>query len=309
MEENEMSALPDGIEVCYHIVNQNSGLPLEIENSSTSNGARAQQWAYGSGGSLDFEPRVIWKISPGILNKSNYLITNFNSGLPLEIEDSSTKDGAQCQQWTDSPARAGCEWNIKLLSGHLNDAPVPVYQIFNENSDLPLEIEDGSTENGAKCQQWGQDPSPRCSWYFKPVLALSGAGVISLLKSRFNPMQSTTNVNSYFPADEEYGTIDADKVEAIWGDSILNGHPYKAEVFDCDDFALIMKGAVAQWCYLNGKNIACLAGVAYGISPFTGAGHAFNWFVHPDLTLRLFEPQDGTWKDSLKEYSPFLLLY
>ncbi|MEU7233375.1 RICIN domain-containing protein, partial [Streptomyces chrestomyceticus] len=78
--------------------NAKSGKCLEIENSSTKNGARAQQWdCKGQAGAG-------WYLLD--LGGGNWSIVNAKSGKCLEIENSSTKNGARAQQW-DCKGQAG----------------------------------------------------------------------------------------------------------------------------------------------------------------------------------------------------------
>ncbi|MGK5732527.1 RICIN domain-containing protein [Streptomyces sp. URMC 124] len=78
------------------LVNTMSLRCLEIDNSSRSNGALAQQWACkGQAG-------AVWKFVKvaGSGTGSQYRIVNANSGKCLEIADSRKDAGAPIQQWT-----------------------------------------------------------------------------------------------------------------------------------------------------------------------------------------------------------------
>ncbi|MEU8966979.1 RICIN domain-containing protein, partial [Streptomyces sp. NPDC048491] len=68
------------------------GKCLEIANSNTADGARAQQWTCKG------IPTQQWAIKP-IDTTGNWNITNLNSGKTLEIDSSSKSDGAPAQQW------------------------------------------------------------------------------------------------------------------------------------------------------------------------------------------------------------------
>ncbi|MEU8435979.1 RICIN domain-containing protein [Streptomyces sp. NPDC029216] len=63
----------------------------------------------------------------------------------LEIENSSTENGAHAQQWTCNPQARGMLW-IKAYDGN--------WHITNYGSGNVLEVEDSSTRNGARVQQW-----------------------------------------------------------------------------------------------------------------------------------------------------------
>ncbi|MGK5631304.1 RICIN domain-containing protein [Streptomyces sp. URMC 123] len=106
---------------------------LEISNSSTSNGARAQIWdCNGQAGAL-------WRFNRN--SDGSYYIVNNNSGKCLEIADSRTDNGAPAQQWSCAGI-ATQRWFFS--AGH----------IYNANSKKVLETNNGSSANGARVQQW-----------------------------------------------------------------------------------------------------------------------------------------------------------
>lgn len=106
---------------------------LEIENSSTSNGARAQIWnCNGQAGAL-------WRFNRN--SDGSYYLVNNKSGKCLEIADSRTDNGAPAQQWTCAGI-ATQRWIFN--SSH----------IYNVNSGKVLETNNGSSANGAQVQQW-----------------------------------------------------------------------------------------------------------------------------------------------------------
>jgi hypothetical protein len=81
----------------YLIQNYWNNKCLEIVNSSSSLGARAQQWdCVGQRGAL-------WRFSgPYIIN---------SSGGCLEIENSSSSNGARAQQW-NCVGQSGAQWTL-----------------------------------------------------------------------------------------------------------------------------------------------------------------------------------------------------
>ncbi|MFI1800975.1 RICIN domain-containing protein [Streptomyces sp. NPDC020379] len=118
--------------------NESSGKCLEIENSSRSNGAKAQQWdCNGQAGS-----RWYTRDAGG----GYRYIVNQNSGKCLEIENSSGRNGAKAQQW-DCNGQAGAKWKISY-------AKMFGATLITSSSGKSLEIENSSRSNGAKAQQW-----------------------------------------------------------------------------------------------------------------------------------------------------------
>ncbi|MEU5438242.1 RICIN domain-containing protein [Streptomyces sp. NPDC020719] len=121
-------------------VNWGSSKCLEIENSSTENGAHAQQWDCNGQDGAHWE----WEwVGPG----RQYFIKNVHSGKCLEVENGSKDNGATVQQWTCNPQARGMLW-IKPGAGG--------WIIRNYGSGKVLEVENSSTRNGARVQQWDE---------------------------------------------------------------------------------------------------------------------------------------------------------
>ncbi|MGK5733214.1 RICIN domain-containing protein [Streptomyces sp. URMC 124] len=131
-------------------VNRNSGKCLEIENSSKSNGARAQQW------DCSRQPGSKWMVtsSDGVYVN----IINVNSGKCLEVADSRRDDGAPVQQWTCA-GNDTQKWNKLFVQ---SDPNTRVFR--NANSGKVLEIDGSSKDNGARAQQWENKGQPGSYW-------------------------------------------------------------------------------------------------------------------------------------------------
>ncbi|MEV6672057.1 RICIN domain-containing protein [Streptomyces sp. NPDC051162] len=126
-----------------------AGKCLEIENSSSSNGARAQQWSCGS------QTGSYWKFR----NRGDgwYSLENF-SGKCLEVADSRTDNGAPVQQWSCA-GNDTQEWKFSTGAGHYGN-----FALVNRNSGKVLEVENSSTANGARVQQWDFADTPGQGW-------------------------------------------------------------------------------------------------------------------------------------------------
>ncbi len=130
------------------IINQ-SGKCLEISNSSTANGARAQQWdCKGQAGSK-------WGMADA--GGGAYYLVNAHSGKCLEIENSSTANGARAQQW-DCKGQAGSKWRFYVVAGQ-------AAKVVNAKSGKCLEIENSSKSNGARAQQWDCNGQLGAYWH------------------------------------------------------------------------------------------------------------------------------------------------
>ncbi|MEV4432006.1 RICIN domain-containing protein [Streptomyces sp. NPDC049585] len=126
------------------LVNGGSSRCLEVENSSTDNGARVQQW------SCNGQPGARWTLefeAEGTEGVEYFMIVNRNSGKCLEFENSSTDNGARAQQWDCNERLAGHWWRgVQMSNGK--------WAIENLNSRKVLEISNSSYANGAPAQQW-----------------------------------------------------------------------------------------------------------------------------------------------------------
>ncbi|QLE75267.1 hypothetical protein FGW37_30020 [Streptomyces rectiverticillatus] len=131
------------------LINKNSNKCLEIDGSSTQNGARAQQWECKG------QPGAEWVLKPdpgGLF----WNIVNQNSGKCLEVADSRVDNGAPVQQW-DCAGNQTQKWDRLWTRGD--------EKVFrNANSGNVLEIDNSSTSNGALAQQWQNSGQPSAYW-------------------------------------------------------------------------------------------------------------------------------------------------
>ncbi|MEU3352077.1 RICIN domain-containing protein [Streptomyces sp. NPDC037389] len=135
----------------FKLVNRGSGKCLEIRDSSTENGAPAQQW------DCNGQAGIYWSVYQQ--DRGRFWIVNDNSGKCLEINNSSKSYGARAQQWKcgDQP---GAFWEVLHLDSQYGALFV------NSNSGQLLEIENSSRINGAPAQQWGAGSSATGqNWY------------------------------------------------------------------------------------------------------------------------------------------------
>ncbi|MFD6878449.1 MULTISPECIES: RICIN domain-containing protein [unclassified Streptomyces] len=122
----------------YLIIN-GSGKCLEIENSSTANGANAQQWmCVGQRGAA-------WRFVD--LGNWTYGIVSAKSGKCLEVENGSKVNGAQVQQWD-------CNLNLGHHRWEYRGLDATHYTFRNVGTGKTLEVENSSGADGARVQQW-----------------------------------------------------------------------------------------------------------------------------------------------------------
>lgn len=146
---SQASAAPSA-PASFQLKNITGNKCLEIENSGTHNGARAQQWACVN------QPGSYWSLRDA--GQGYVYVVNRHSGKCLEIENSWTFNGAPAQQW-DCKGQLGSKWYIWYDKYN--------WRLHNAASGKVLEIENSSNSNGARAQLWA-DAYQRGSYWWKP---------------------------------------------------------------------------------------------------------------------------------------------
>lgn len=131
----------------YKLVNRASGKALDVNNSSTADGADVIQWGYSGGNNQK------WVLTD---TGNGYKIINANSGKALDVYKSSLEDGTDVIQWTDK-GQTNQRWNlVDLGNGY--------YQVVNVNSGKMLDVEKGSTADGGNVIQWTSNNGYNQQW-------------------------------------------------------------------------------------------------------------------------------------------------
>ncbi|MDG5805783.1 RICIN domain-containing protein [Streptomyces ossamyceticus] len=111
--------------------------------------------------------------TPSTNPSTYYTIKNVNSGLLMNVDQSSTLDRGSVNQWA-STGGANQQWSIVPVSGQL-------YKIVNRNSGKVLDINNFSHRRGTSLQQYSYAGGNNQLWYFEPT---SGGYVIRNFESR-----------------------------------------------------------------------------------------------------------------------------
>ena len=105
-----------------------------------------------------------------------------------------------------------------------------------------------------------------------------------------NPVEIIDTIDDVVIADYPYLAMDYDS----WQDNLkriylelIDKLSYEAEIFDCDDFALIFASTVAYSAYKSGWHNQPAIGIAWSIN------HAFLLFICNNGDVYLYEPQSG----------------
>lgn len=104
------------------------------------------------------------------------------------------------------------------------------------------------------------------------------------------------HITRIYTPDREYVTLSNEKMQQILKETAPNrpeASDYIKEVFDCDDFALIMHAEVVKWARDNDYKKPLAFGQVWGSIQVQGewVNHAINWFITPTKQIMFLEPQ------------------
>lgn len=88
----------------------------------------------------------------------------------------------------------------------------------------------------------------------------------------------------HYPMDGQYWTANKDIWKLLVAWDWVNTKKYAADLWDCENFALLFKGRSDYHFGLN----SCGVVIDYS------SGHGYNLIVYPDGSVDLFEPQSDT---------------
>jgi hypothetical protein len=138
----------------YYIVNEGSGLQLEVSGWSKADGASVVQWNSTSGPYNFNQQWAVTDMGGGLLT-----LRPVHSDKSLDVYGWSKEDGSAVVQWsyTGNPNQ---QWKVSAAGGG-------AYKIKSNFSDKVLTVAD--TKAGTTLQQRSDQWSPQQKWYFNPV--------------------------------------------------------------------------------------------------------------------------------------------
>jgi lysophospholipase L1-like esterase len=137
----------------YVITNEHSGLAVDIQARSTTNGAQAVLWTRNDAANQQFR-----FVDAG---GGYYRIEARHSGLVLDVNAKSTANGADIVQWS-SNGGTNQQWQ-------LNEQSNGSYEIVNRNSGKALDNWEGATEPGSRVSQYDRTGSAVQRWRLVPL--------------------------------------------------------------------------------------------------------------------------------------------
>lgn len=265
----------------YRITSRASNnLRLELGDGDTRNGTQAQGWHEMTDISFYNQQWLVEDTGDHV----NWTLRNLRSGTYLDLSNGGSDNGTKLQGWggVDNDNR---KWTISQLG--------PYWAIRNKGTQTAVDLADGGKNDGTRVWGWQYIPNDNQKWLFKrmtrtpqEIQALLGANV-RVGRVEFPHYQ-----------DMNYLVLPLNLQNIIYNDSgIKRNFRWRPEIFDCDDFAVTFKAAVAKHGYdsILVDNIAILCGIMFGSKP-PNLGHALNWSVSETLnSINFLEPQNGQW--------------
>lgn len=94
-------------------------------------------------------------------------------------------------------------------------------------------------------------------------------------------------------SDAKYELLTDSVATTIYKASGLSGYTYKADVFDCDDFATVYRAQAAKYAWSQSVTAPYAIGMISGEANLTDPRHAANIFFDINGNVKVLEPQGG----------------
>ncbi len=137
----------------YELVNRKSGKVMDVDGSSTADGANILQWTNNHTANQQ------WRIID--VGGGYYKLINRNSGKAADVLNWSTANGADVIQWPDTGG-ANQQWQIA-------DAGGGYYKLINRNSGKLLDVYGGRTADGTDIIQYQDNGGYNQQWQIVEV--------------------------------------------------------------------------------------------------------------------------------------------
>ena len=94
--------------------------------------------------------------------------------------------------------------------------------------------------------------------------------------------------------DDYYYNLEKNNVEKILLEDRTNLYNYKTDVFDCDDFSILLLSTIIKISYLCSNKYRSAFGLLTGYSNTEKTDHMLNFFIDKKFNFWCVEPQNDT---------------
>ncbi len=197
----------ENVEGIYYIQNQFSGLYLDVENGSASNGANIRQWSYNGADAQKFK-----FVS---LGDGYYYILTGASGYKscMDVDSGSTADGANILQWE--------YWGGEMQKYRIVKQADGSYAILTKASSCKsgLDVYEWSTTAGGNVNQWNYWGGSCQKWNLVKAVSNSGSTKAATGEGLANSLASSFAWAGYNDQDSSGGY-------AVWAPDIIYNANY-----------------------------------------------------------------------------------
>ena len=191
--DTNAQAISDGR---YTITSRHSGLVMQVDSSSTANGANINQWANQNAPHQQFDIRSV--------SNGYYSIRAAHSGASLDVLDFSTEPGGEIRQWSywggDNQ-----QWQLVSVSGGY-------HKIISRHSGLALDVWNWSSANGGDIRQWTDTGANNQQWRLQRVGTSSSSSSASASSTPSGLVARPSNTTCFASNFEESTSIQLQRV-------------------------------------------------------------------------------------------------
>ncbi|PBL04449.1 Moa, A lectin from the mushroom marasmius Oreades in complex with the trisaccharide Galgalglcnac [Armillaria gallica] len=274
---------------------RNAGVPvaMDLHNGSSVNRTAIAGVQIGEGS--DFSWHQLWLLEPVSRKTDTFTVRSLIAGTYMDMSDGSRDNNIPIIGWHRTGTNQ--EWIIKHSAGNQS------YKIKNYATGTFANLHTDGSSNGFPIRGYqGSDFHVRDNnfhqcWLFKRM-SLSSAEIKRIIGR--NP-HLVGNYKSY-QIDGEYLILPRNIWGEIWNSTGLRDKNRRREIFDCNDFALVMKAAVAQWGTNKWRadGFAIFCGLMLGRSQSNPKERAYNFTISDDHSrVVFFDPQTNEFMDNI----------
>ncbi|KAK0222942.1 Moa, A lectin from the mushroom marasmius Oreades in complex with the trisaccharide Galgalglcnac [Armillaria nabsnona] len=280
----------------YQIRNADVPVAMDLHDGSSDDGTAITGWQIGEGS--DFSWHQLWLLEPVYRKTDTFTVRSLIAGSYMNLATNNSSNNMTpiigvCRTGTNQ------EWIIKHSAGNQS-----CYKMKNYATGTFADLHTGGSSNGTPiygCQ--GSDFHVRDNnfhqcWLFKRM-SLSSEELKKIIEK--NPHLARNYKSDQ--DDREYLILPRNLWGEIWNSTGLRDKNRRREIFDCNDFALVMKAAVAQWGTNKWRadGFAVFCGLMFGRSQSNPReGQAYNFTISDDHSgVVFFDPQTNEFMDNI----------